>query len=62
MQTLTHRNADRNTSAAAIFCAGLPDFRHGRILTCGSDIDCHKHKPAVIRERLRRERLAAVRP
>lgn len=57
MQKLTHSLTQREPSAASVFLSGLPEPRHGRILTCGSDIDCHKRKPLAVIERLRRERI-----
>lgn len=52
----------REPSAAAIFRAGLPDHHHGRVLTAASDVDSWRRKNFAIRERLRLERRAGVRP
>lgn len=49
-------------SAVGAFIAGLPEPRHGRILTSGSVVDSWRHKPLAVRERLRRERITRVRP
>lgn len=58
MTNLTQSRPARNPSAAAVFIAGLPELRRGRILTSGSDPDSWKRKSATIRERLARERIA----
>ena len=61
MSNLSHPCAQREPSAAAVFVAALPDHHRGRIVTASSVIDCHKHKPLAVVERLTRERIAGVR-
>ncbi len=62
MRNLSHSFTPREPSAAAIFRAGLPDIRRGRIVTASSEPDSWKHKPIAIVERIARERRAEVRP
>ncbi len=62
MRNLSHSFAPREPSAAAVFLAGLPEHRRGRVLTAASDIDSWRRKNFAIRERLRLERIAGVRP
>ena len=49
-------------SAISTFVAGLPEPRHGRIVTVSATIDSWKLKPRAILERLRLERRAGARP
>ena len=49
-------------SAISAFVAGLPEPRHGRIVTVSSNVDSWKLKPRAILERLRLERRAGARP
>ena len=62
MRNLSHSFTPREPSAAAVFLAGLPEHRRGRVLTAASDIDSWRRKNFAIRERLRLERIAGVRP
>ena len=57
MRNVQH-SFDQRQSAAAVFLAGLPDHHRGRVLTSGSVIDSWRRKPAAIRDRLARERIA----
>ena len=61
MRNLSHSFTPREPSAAAIFRAGLPDIRRGRIVTASSEPDSWKHKPIAIVERIARERRAGLR-
>ena len=38
--------------AASAFVAGLPQMRRGRLITAASEVDSHRHKPAVIAARI----------
>ena len=58
MQTIPYRFTTREPSAAAIFRAGLPDIRRGRIVTSSSVVDSWRYKSTAIRDRLARERIA----
>ena len=62
MRNVQHSFDQRQSAAAAIFRAGLPDHHHGRVLTAASEVDSWRRKNFAIRERLRLERRAGVRP
>ena len=62
MRNLSHSFTPREPSAAAVFLAGLPEHRRGRVLTAASEVDSWRRKNFAIRERLRLERRAGLRP
>ncbi len=57
------RSEHEHQLAVSAFVAGLPDFRRGRIVTAGSDVDSWRRKSPAIERRLeagRRNAAASV--